>query len=112
MSNTKNISEHSERSEKAIEQYLCERLERLGGIALKYSNDLRTGYPDRLCLLPDGHTFWVELKSKGKHPRAIQQIRITELRDLGQRVYVADSRELVDLIIKKEYEIHGTPLSD
>ena len=91
-----------ETSEKTIERYLCDKMASIGGIALKYTSDLRTGYPDRLCLLPDGRVFWVELKSKGKHPRAIQSIRISELREMGQRVYVADSKEMVDLIVRKE----------
>ena len=93
---------HSAYSEKNIERYLVARVYDLGGHALKYTNPYETGYPDRLVLLPEGKLFWVELKSHGQKPRKLQEKRMAELRELGQRVYTADSKEDVDEILDKE----------
>lgn len=89
-------------SEKFIERYLCREVESRGGLALKYSYQGAMGYPDRLCLLPGGRVFWVEVKSKGRKPDILQCIRISVLRDLGQHVYVADSVETIDKILDNE----------
>lgn len=89
------MSRHSEESEKAIEAYLVELARREGFLALKWYSTVCVGYPDRLVLLPGGKTFWIELKSKGEKPRQLQEICIRRLRDLGQTVYVCDSKEAV-----------------
>lgn len=94
-----NIARHAEVSEKAIERYLAERVKALGGVCLKYSNPGMTGYPDRLCVMPEGKTIWVELKSRGRKPEALQEIRFRQLESLGHRVYVCDSREKVDEVL-------------
>lgn len=93
------IYHHSDVSEKSIEAYLCKRVRALDGLCLKYSNPNMTGFPDRLVLLPDGVSAWLELKSKGEKPREIQLIRHSQLERLGHRVYVIDSRSGVDNLI-------------
>ncbi len=94
-----NIARHAEVSEKAIERYLADRVKALGGVCLKYTNPGMTGYPDRLCVMPEGKTVWVELKSKGRKPEALQEIRFRQLASLGHPVYVCDSREKVDEVL-------------
>jgi len=101
-----NIVRHADVSEKSIERYLGELVKKLGGICLKYSNAGMVGFPDRVVLLPGGVTVWIELKSKGRRPEKIQQIRIAQLERLGHRVYVADSKETIDGIFRSfGYEI-------
>lgn len=97
--NIENIVRHSEVSEKAIERYLADCVGRLGGVCLKYSNASMVGYPDRVCLLPGGVTLWVELKSKGETPRAIQTVRFRQMESMGHRVHVCDSKESIDVIL-------------
>lgn len=94
------IARHSSESEKAIEAYLVKRVKEMGGVCLKYSSASITGYPDRIVLMPGGRVVWVELKSKGQKPELRQEIRIKELRALGFRVEVADSRADVDAIME------------
>lgn len=108
----KNITYEKEKdlmtSEKYIEKYLQSQVSHLGGIAIKYFSPFRTGYPDRLVMLPKGHTIWVELKSTGKKPTKLQLKRHEELRLLGQVVYVCDSKASVDELIEKwkeEFEL-------
>lgn len=91
-----NVARHGEVSEKVIERYLCRRVKELGGLCLKYSNPGESGYPDRVVVMPGGSVAWVELKSRGKRPTAIQLTRLDELRRLGHSVFVADSKDLVD----------------
>ena len=94
------IVKHAEVSEKAIERYLADRIKELGGICLKYSNPGMTGYPDRICLLPGGVTIWVELKSKDGELKAIQKVRIDQLRKIGHTVYVCSSKAAIDEVLK------------
>ena len=94
------IVNHAEVSEKAIERYLVDEVKKLGGICLKYSNQNMAGFPDRLILLPGARTIWVELKSKGKHTTALQDIRLRALKKLGYDTYICDSKEAIDKIIK------------
>ena len=96
------IAHLSMESEKAIEAYLVRKVKEVGGICLKYSSSSVTGYPDRIVMLPGGVTVWVELKSKGQHPEKRQVIRIGELRAIGQRVEVIDSKEGVDTLLSME----------
>ena len=89
------------RGEKEVDRYLVMEVEKAGGVCLKYDNGNKSGYPDRICLMPGGVTFWVELKGAGLEPRPLQWERIKALRELGHTVYVADSYDKVDMIIKK-----------
>lgn len=95
-----NIVRHADVSEKAIESYLVRKVKDLGGVCLKYSNPGVVGYPDRVVLLPGGFTVWVELKSKGKQPEKIQQLRIDQLRAMGHNVAVVDSKDQVDTLLQ------------
>ena len=95
-----NIVRHADVSEKAIEAYLVRKVKDLGGVCLKYSNPGVVGYPDRVVLLPGGFVVWVELKSKGRKPNRVQQLRIDQLRAMGHNVAVVDSKEQVDVLLQ------------
>ena len=95
-----NIVRHADVSEKAIEAYLVRRVKDLGGVCLKYSNPGVVGYPDRVVLLPGGFVVWVELKSKGRKPNRVQQLRIAQLREMGHNVAVVDGKDQVDVLLQ------------
>lgn len=95
-----NLTDHAEVSEKAIERYLVEQAKQNGLLCLKYSNPNMVGYPDRLLVLPGGGVVWAELKSKGRKPTKIQQIRIAELIGMGHLVKVIDNKADIDELIK------------
>ena len=99
MKTLKKILHYADLSEKSIEHYLVNRVKMIGGECLKYYNPHAVGYPDRIVLLPGGRVVWVELKSYGEQPRAIQRQRIDRLRQLGQEVHICDSRQAVDAIV-------------
>ncbi|WP_302612362.1 VRR-NUC domain-containing protein [uncultured Muribaculum sp.] len=95
-----NLTHHADVSEKAIERYLVERAIQNGLPCLKYSNPNMVGYPDRLLVLPGGSVIWVELKSKGRKPTKLQEIRIAELKAMGHMVKVIDNKSDIDELIK------------
>lgn len=98
--NIENITNHADVSEKSIERYLVEQAKQNGLLCLKYSNPNMVGYPDRLLVLPGGGVVWVELKSKGRKPTKIQQIRMSELTGMGHLVEVIDNKADIDKLIK------------
>ena len=61
------------------------------------------GVPDRVCLCGGGKAVFVELKSEGEKPRAIQRARHAELKRMGFMVYVCDTKASVDDMISKEF---------
>ncbi len=87
--------------ERKIEIKLKQQVEKLGGLALKFTSPGMIGVPDRLVLLPKGKVCFVELKAPGVKPRAIQIKRHKQLRALGFKVYVLDSRAGIDQFIKE-----------
>ena len=81
--------------ERDIEKVLVREIEKQGGWAVKLSAQWIAGIPDRLILLPKGKVFFVELKAPGESPRPIQIRRAEQLRALGFKVYVIDSKEQI-----------------
>lgn len=85
-----------ENSEKYLESRLVKKVSDMGSIALKFTSSTLAGFPDRLVLLKDGISLWVELKSKGEKPTKLQQYRIKQLKKLGHRVEVIDNKKDLD----------------
>lgn len=87
-------------SEKRLERSLKSIVEdTMNGFCLKLLSQHITGLPDRLCLLPKGKIFFVEVKTTGKKPRKIQKYIHEKLRSLGFRVYVLDSSQVLHTIL-------------
>ena len=88
-------------SEKFIEKQLKGLIkEVMGGLCIKLHSQNLTGLPDRLCLMPGGKAFFVEIKSKGKKPRRIQEFIHQKIRMLGFKVYVIDSLDGINQILE------------
>lgn len=85
--------------ERVIESRLRQEAKKRGGMALKFVSPGMNGVPDRIVLLPGGKMAFVELKAPGKVPRALQEKRIRQLRQLGFLVYVLDSTERIGGIL-------------
>lgn len=88
-------------SEKRLELLLKSMVENtMNGFCLKLLSQHITGLPDRLCLLPGGKAFFVEVKTTGKNPRKIQLYIHEKLRSLGFPVYVLDSSQVLHTILR------------
>ena len=61
--------------EKTLERKLAEAVKAMGGIAPKFVSPGFAGMPDRLVLLPDGKSGFVEVKRLGEKPRPLQEMR-------------------------------------
>jgi hypothetical protein len=88
-------------SEKIIEKKLNEDIKKMGGLSLKLITSFLNGLPDRLCLLPGGRLFFIELKSQKKKPEPLQTYWHKKLIALGFDCYVADTFEKLNIIIEK-----------
>ena len=89
-------------SESIIEKYLVSEVKKLGGTAYKFVSPGHAGVPDRLCLMPNGTVFFVELKATGKTTRPLHDRQIEKIQAYGQRVYIADSKEKIKEILEIE----------
>ncbi len=83
-------------SEKILEARLRKEIEKRGGLALKLMSQLHRGLPDRMVLLPGGVQYFVEMKSTGKTPTALQRHCHQQLRNLGFSVFVVGSTEALE----------------
>jgi len=89
-------------SEKILERKLREETEKIGGLCLKLLTTYFTGLPDRLCLLPGGRLFFIELKTTKQKPRKIQLYVHKKLIDLGFKVYIVDTSLQIKNILVNE----------
>lgn len=80
-------------NEKLLEIKLIRVVKELGGKPLKFHSPYEIGYPDRIILMPDGKTYFAEIKTTGKKPTKMQAVRHASLINLGFKVYIIDSEE-------------------
>jgi hypothetical protein len=82
--------------EKQVERYLVKKVEAVGGKAYKFTSPGRGGVADRIVCLPDGSTWFVELKTAGGKMSALQLIFAEDMRRMKQNYTVLWSKEDVD----------------
>lgn len=87
--------------ETKIEKELRLKVKDIGGLAWKFTSPGTAGVPDRLVILPNGKTIYVELKAPDKQPEPLQFKRHQQLRDRGHQVYVIDSIQGVRAFIQE-----------
>ena len=88
--------------EKDLERKLVKAVRDSGGLALKFISPNLNGGPDRLLLFMGGKMAFAEVKAPGEKPRPLQVHRMEQLRTLGFRVYVVDSKEAIQRVILSE----------
>jgi hypothetical protein len=84
--------------ERDIEKQLRDEVRLRGGLCEKWTSG-SSGWPDRICLFPDGKAGFVEVKAPGKKPRPLQKKRHQQLESLGYKVYVLDHTEQIGGIL-------------
>lgn len=96
--------------ESALEQLLVRKVTEIGGRAVKWVSPSSAGVPDRIVLLPNGRTVYVEMKAQGKPLQPLQQKWFQILRALGHDVYKLDSVESIEKFIEEVVpnEVHPT----
>jgi hypothetical protein len=82
--------------EKEIEKYFLWTVERMGGKAYKFTSPSHRGVADRVVCLPDGSTWFVELKTKGGKLSELQKIFARDMYRLEQQYACLWTKEQVD----------------
>ena len=87
--------------EAIIEKYLRQECEKRGWLCEKFTSPGRRSVPDRIVTAPGPVIFFVECKALGSKPTKLQALDHDRRRRLGCEVRVADSKQVVDAIIKQ-----------
>lgn len=89
--------------ESALELRCVQRIEALGGLALKLVIPGVRGFPDRSCLLPGAQVFFLETKRLGSGRVSAQQMqwKVT-LERLGFGCYLIATDAEFELALRKE----------
>ena len=82
--------------EKEIEKHFCWAVERAGGRTYKFTSPGRKGVADRIACMPDGTTWFVEIKTKGGRLSALQTMFASEVQALNQKYACLWTKEQVD----------------
>jgi len=90
--------------EKTVEDFLVDMVESTGGLCLKFVSPGRRNVPDRLCIIPKTHPFFVEVKAPNKEPRDAQWREIYRLRERNANAYVVDCKN--DVMRVLQIELH------
>ena len=69
--------------EKDIENWLNKQVEKLGGLAFKFTSPGNPGVPDRIYILPNGKVWFVELKQQFGRIANIQKWQRQRLLEMG-----------------------------
>ena len=86
--------------EKNIEKYLVAQVKAMGGMAYKFTSPAHRGVADRVVCLPDGSTWFVELKAPGGRLSELQKIFQSDMARMNQKYACLWSREHVDEWLK------------
>lgn len=90
--------------ESTIEKYFVAQVKAIGGMAYKFTSPAHRGVADRVVCLPDGSTWFVELKAPGGRLSELQKIFAKDMERLIQRYACLWSKEQVDEWV---YELHN-----
>ncbi len=85
--------------ESAIEQYFKWCVERAGGKSYKFTSPSHRGVADRIACLPNGATWFVELKTKGGRLSELQKIFAADMARLNQNYTTLWTKDQVDAYI-------------
>ncbi|MBG9209441.1 VRR-NUC domain-containing protein [Mammaliicoccus sciuri] len=91
-------------SEKSIENHLKTNIERLNGFCLKWVAPGTKGVPDRIILMPNGKTYFVELKTKKGRTSPTQKYIHKKFKEIDHHVYIINSKQAVDKFIEEVIE--------
>lgn len=82
-------------TESNVELYLVNKINAIGGLAMKFTSPGLSGVPDRLILYK-GLAFFVELKKPHGKPRELQKKMAKRIRTRGIKVFCISTKEHVN----------------
>ena len=93
--------------ESEIEAYFKWSIEMVGGTTYKFTSPSHRGVADRIACLPNGQTWFVELKTKGGRLSPLQKLFAEEMKRLNQNYTTLWNKEQIDAFIKTLPERSG-----
>lgn len=87
--------------ESTLERRLVREIKKIGGEAPKWVSPGNRGVPDRIILLPNGQTVYVEMKAPGEALSPLQERWKRKLQNMGHRHFKIDSVEDIDRLIQE-----------
>jgi hypothetical protein len=87
--------------ESTIEKYFVAQVKKLGGMAYKFTSPAHRGVADRVVCLPDGQTWFVELKAPSGRLSELQKVFAADMAKMNQKYACIWSKEQVDDFIAK-----------
>ncbi len=85
--------------EKTIEEYLTLAVERAGGVTFKFRSPSQRGVADRIVCLPNGETWFVELKAERGRLSPLQKVFASVMAQTNQKYKVLYRIEEVDAFV-------------
>ena len=82
--------------EKRIERYLVDRVKLLGGRAYKFTSPAHRGVADRIVCLPNGQTWFVEVKTEGGRLSALQKVFMSDMALMRQKYVCLGNKKQID----------------
>jgi len=82
--------------EREIENYFVWTVEHAGGKTYKFRSVNQRGVSDRIACMPDGSTWFVELKTKGGRLSELQKRFANDVIALQQKYACLWSKEMID----------------
>jgi len=82
--------------ESEVELYFVWAVLSLNGITYKFKSPNQRGVADRIACLPNGETWFVELKTKGGRLSELQKLYAKNMEKLNQKYAVLWNKEQID----------------
>ena len=82
--------------EKAVEAYFKKVVEQLGGKSYKFTSPAHRGVADRVACLPNGETWFVEIKTEGGKLSELQKLFASDMQRLNQHYACLWNKDGID----------------
>jgi hypothetical protein len=82
--------------EKQVEAHLVKRVKELGGRAYKFTSPAHRGVADRIVCLPNGQTWFVEVKTEGGRLSELQKVFASDMAKMNQKYVCLWNKEQID----------------
>jgi hypothetical protein len=82
--------------ERQVEAYFKKVVEQLGGKSYKFTSPAHRGVADRVACLPDGSTWFVEIKTEGGKLSELQKLFAADMARLNQHYACLWNKDDID----------------
>ena len=85
------------RLEKEEEAEVGKWCKQMGILFIKFTPRGERGWPDRICIFPNGQHVWLEMKRLGKKPNKLQLYRARQIKEnKGEAIWADSAQSAID----------------